>query len=64
MELFFTTKPVGKGSGLGLSLCDTIVREHGGEMSIESKEGKGTQVHVILPIDEVVQDSASTKANT
>jgi PAS domain S-box-containing protein len=64
MELFFTTKPVGKGSGLGLSLCDTIVREHGGEMSIESEEGKGTQVHVILPIDEVVQDSASTKAHT
>ncbi|MDH3635720.1 MAG: ATP-binding protein, partial [Gammaproteobacteria bacterium] len=64
MELFFTTKPVGKGSGLGLSLCDTIVREHGGEMSIESEEGKGAQVHVILPIDGVLQDSVSTKAHT
>ena len=51
MELFFTAKPVGKGRSLGLSLCDTIVREHGGETSIESEEGIGTQVHVILPID-------------
>lgn len=64
MELFYTTKPVGKGSGLGLSLCDTIVREHGGEMSIESEEEKGTQVHVILPIEEVVLEPASTKAHT
>ena len=62
MELFFTTKPVGKGSGLGLSLCDTIVREHGGEMRIESEEGKGTQVHVILPIGEDSQDPASAEA--
>jgi len=61
MELFFTTKPVGKGSGLGLSLCDTIVREHGGEMAIESEEGKGTQVHVILPIDVGIQEQAGTK---
>jgi PAS domain S-box-containing protein len=58
MELFYTTKPVGKGSGLGLSLCDTIVREHGGEMRIDSEEGVGTQVHVILPIDGSEDDSA------
>ena len=51
LEMFYTTKPVGKGSGLGLSLCDTIVRAHGGTLKIESQEGKGTSVHVILPID-------------
>jgi PAS domain S-box-containing protein len=51
MELFYTTKPLGKGSGLGLSLCDTIVREHMGEMRIESEEGVGTQVHIVLPIN-------------
>jgi len=61
MELFYTTKPVGKGSGLGLSLCDTIVLEHGGEMRIESEEGVGTQVHVILPIDRSEDDSANTE---
>ena len=57
MELFYTTKPVGKGSGLGLSLCDIIVLEHGGEMRIESEAGVGTQVHVILPIDRSEDDS-------
>ncbi len=51
MEMFYTTKPVGKGSGLGLSLCDTIVRAHGGSLKIESEEGRGTRVYVILPID-------------
>jgi len=61
MELFYTTKPIGKGSGLGLSLCDTIVREHGGEMRIESVEGRGTQVHVILPIDRNEGDSAEVE---
>ncbi len=50
-EMFYTTKPVGKGSGLGLSLCDTIVRAHGGTMEIESNEGEGTTVHVTLPVD-------------
>jgi PAS domain S-box-containing protein len=48
---FFTTKPVGKGSGLGLSLCETIVLAHGGVLDIETEEGTGTTVHVFLPID-------------
>lgn len=61
MELFYTTKPVGKGSGLGLSLCDTIVLEHGGEMRIESEEGVGTQVHVTLPIDLDKDDSVDVE---
>jgi len=50
-DVFYTTKAVGMGTGLGLSLCDTIVSAHGGEFVIESEEGKGTLIHVYLPVD-------------
>ncbi len=45
----FTTKPEGKGTGLGLSICREIVRNHGGEIRIESAAGKGTCVVFSLP---------------
>ncbi len=45
----FTTKPEGKGTGLGLSICREIVRNHGGEIRIESAEGQGTCVVFTLP---------------
>jgi signal transduction histidine kinase len=47
---FFTTKPTGKGTGLGLSLSYDIVKAHGGEIEVESKEGEGTEIRIILPI--------------
>ena len=46
-EPYFTTKP--SGSGLGLLIVRRIVREHGGELSIESSEGKGLSVTIRLP---------------
>jgi two-component system NtrC family sensor kinase len=49
LEPFFTTKPVGRGTGLGLSLCFGIVETHGGRLEINSKYGEGTEVKVILP---------------
>ena len=47
---FFTTKPTGQGTGLGLSLSYDIVKAHGGELKVETKENEGTIFRIILPI--------------
>ena len=46
---FFTTKPTGQGTGLGLSLSYDILRSHGGEIKVETKEGEGTEFIILLP---------------
>lgn len=46
---FFSTKEVGKGTGLGLSISYGIVREHGGEIRVQSQEGEGCMFSVELP---------------
>ncbi len=47
---FFTTKPPGQGTGLGLSMSYEIIKAHGGELKVESKEGEGAEFVILLPI--------------
>ncbi len=47
---FFTTKPTGQGTGLGLSLSYDIIKAHGGDLKVETKEGQGAKFIVLLPL--------------
>jgi signal transduction histidine kinase len=47
---FFTTKPTGQGTGLGLSLSYDIVKAHGGEIKVNTKENEGTEFTIVLPL--------------
>jgi signal transduction histidine kinase len=47
---FFTTKPTGQGTGLGLSLSYDIIKAHGGELKVENKEGEGVKFIIQLPV--------------
>ncbi len=49
-DLFFTTKEVGKGTGLGLGLVHRVVRDHGGEVHLASPSGRGLVVEIQIPI--------------
>ncbi len=49
LDPFFTTKPVGTGTGVGLSLTERIIKRHSGDMNIISREGHGTTVTLTLP---------------
>jgi signal transduction histidine kinase len=49
---FFTTKPTGQGTGLGLSLSYDIIKAHGGELKVETKEGDGAEFVIQLPLTE------------
>jgi two-component system NtrC family sensor kinase len=46
---FFTTKPTGEGTGLGLSLSYDIVKTHGGDLKVQTKEGEGTTFTIVIP---------------
>jgi signal transduction histidine kinase len=48
---FFTTKPTGQGTGLGLSLSYDIVKAHGGELEVETKENEGSLFTIYLPLN-------------
>ena len=48
---FFTTKPTGEGTGLGLAMSSDIVREHGGTIQVETEPGEFTEMIVTLPLE-------------
>ncbi|MEM9368208.1 MAG: ATP-binding protein [Planctomycetota bacterium] len=49
-EPFFTTKEIGHGTGLGLSLVEGVIQQHGGHIAYDSHDGVGTTIHLLLPL--------------
>jgi signal transduction histidine kinase/CheY-like chemotaxis protein len=63
-QAFFTTKPLGKGTGLGLVTCQTIVQQSGGHIDFYSEVGRGTTFKVYFPRVEQPLDAAARPAQT
>lgn len=59
MDPFFTTRAPGPHVGLGLSIAQAVVRRHGGDLTIHSKEGEGTTVEFFVPIEMRVEEEPS-----
>jgi len=64
IEPFFSTKPLGRGTGLGLAQVYGIVRQSGGTLRIESSEGKGTIVRLLLPRADAAAQEESAAGGT
>ena len=58
-DAFFTTKPVGEGTGLGLAVAYNIVKDHGGRIRVESEPGRGTSFVVDLPVTATTEPAAA-----
>jgi CheY-like chemotaxis protein len=63
LEPFYSTKPLGKGTGLGLAQVYGIAQQSGGTVRIESRDGHGTSVHILLPVADPPAVSAFARAS-
>ncbi len=63
-EPYFTTKPSGEGTGMGLAMAHGIVKSHGGHIAVTSKEGQGTTFSVYLPQDSEIIGASSPERAT
>jgi PAS domain S-box-containing protein len=63
-EPFYTTKPVGSGTGLGLSMCRRLVEGMGGQISVESSPGTGSTFRVLLPVSDTKAIAAMERPMT
>ena len=61
-EAFFTTKPVGKGTGLGMSITRDIIKEHGGTINVASEIDKGTRFEIRLPVPQSASQPSTQAA--
>ena len=61
-EAFYTTKPEGKGTGIGLAVCQSILDAHGGTLNLQDAEGGGARFTIRLPLGEAV-DAATESAD-
>jgi CheY-like chemotaxis protein len=61
-EPFFSTKEVGRGSGMGLAIVHGIVHDHGGHIDVQTRPGVGTEFRVLLPLVDLSAAAASVPA--
>ena len=61
-EPYFTSKPLGVGTGIGLSISKNIVEAHGGRIEVHDREGGGALFEVVFPVDAVTADEPETRA--